>query len=266
MEGSRLSPVLVTVLVIVIAVAIIVAMGIVSVPVGHVGLVIRFGGIDRMIYPGHPNIVIPGLEKTEFIDTRENSIEFDAATFSKQQQDVKISITIIYMLDRSKVGEMYKTIGTRDKVEKKLILPKSEHILKTVVSEYPTDMVHRNRNEISEKVISYLKKEIPEAVSIVAVNLKNITFSEEYTKAIEDKQRAEQMALKAEYDRQRALKEKEIAQIQGEAEKIRQQNIGAALTPLVIQNKWINKWDGKMPQVVTGDSGSLIYNMQNMGR
>ncbi|NTU60758.1 MAG: prohibitin family protein, partial [Caldiserica bacterium] len=79
-----------------------------------------------------------------------------------------------------------------------------------------------------------------------------------YTEAIESKQVAEQQVQESEYNRQKALKEKEIAQIQGEAEKIKQQSIGVSLTPLIIQSKWIEKWDGKMPSMVSGTNGIIV--------
>ena len=77
------------------------------------------------------------------------------------------------------------------------------------------------------------------------VNLVNITFSKEYTDAIERKQVAEQDALRAEYKRQEAMKNKEIAQVNAEAKKIEQQLVNQSLTQAILQNRWIEKWNRK---------------------
>jgi regulator of protease activity HflC (stomatin/prohibitin superfamily) len=144
--------------------------------------------------------------------------------------------------------------------------------VKSIVSLYPTDQIPLNREEIQKraedklksavgfetKIINGKEEKIVTGIDIKGVSLVNIVFSKQYTEAIESKQVAEQQVQESEYNRQKALKEKEIAQIQGEAEKIKQQSIGVSLTPLIIQSKWIEKWDGKMPSMVTGTNGIIV--------
>ena len=78
-------------------------------------------------------------------------------------------------------------------------------------------------------------------------------FSEEYDKAIEQKKIAEQAAITAEYNKQKA-------QLDSEANKYRNEG----LSKYVLMEKFLDKWDGVMPRVITGDSNlSTMITLDN---
>jgi regulator of protease activity HflC (stomatin/prohibitin superfamily) len=87
----------------------------------------------------------------------------------------------------------------------------------------------------------------------------DFSFSPQFSDAIEAKQTAEQLALKAErdLDRIKIEKEQKITQAQAEAESLRlqKQNVSPDLIKLrqiEAQMKAIEKWDGVMPRVTGG--------------
>ena len=80
----------------------------------------------------------------------------------------------------------------------------------------------------------------------------NHDFSDEFNHSIEAKKVAEQQALKAKYDLDRVKLE---AQAQNEKNK--------SLTPTVLQELFIEKWDGKLPNYWGG--GSLPLPVMNTG-
>lgn len=84
-------------------------------------------------------------------------------------------------------------------------------------------------------------------------------FSEEFNRAIEAKQVAEQQALKSKLDLERIKieKEQEITKAQAQAEALRLQK--QEVTPELIQLRQIEaqleairRWDGKLPNVTGG--------------
>ena len=79
----------------------------------------------------------------------------------------------------------------------------------------------------------------------------NHDFSDEFDKAIENKKVAEQGALKAKYDLQRV-------KLEAEAQKEKQKS----LSPLVLQEKAIDKWDGKLPNYFSGNQLPFITAQQ----
>ena len=72
---------------------------------------------------------------------------------------------------------------------------------------------------------------------------------------------ASESALKvlAENQRQRAHK---LAKIKADAEAYYNRTISASLSPLIIQEDWIEKWDGKLPSVQGGENMMPVINMK----
>ncbi len=90
-------------------------------------------------------------------------------------------------------------------------------------------------------------------VDVSGVSITDFQFSGDFSSAIEQKQVAQQRAQQAQYELQQAKVEadREIAKAQGqsEAQKLLQQT----LTPQLIQQQAITKWDGHLPSVVGGN-------------
>lgn len=247
-----------------------------TVEAGTVGVVYRFGAIKGYVTEGL-HFLVPFVDSVRPMSIQKQKIEFEAASFTKSAQEIKLIIAVNYRILEDKAPSIMGTIGDISQVENKVLGPKINDIVKSIVSQYPTDQIHLNREKIrleaTEKLngdVRYDKKmvdgkevEFDTGIVVEDVSLVNIEFSKQYTDAIEAKQVAEQKVQESEFNRQKALKEKEIAQIQGEAEKIKQQSIGVSLSPLIIQNKWIEKWDGKTPSVVTGTNGIIINPFDN---
>jgi regulator of protease activity HflC (stomatin/prohibitin superfamily) len=96
-------------------------------------------------------------------------------------------------------------------------------------------------------------------ISVVDVSIVNFKFSAQFTQAIENKQTAEQMALKAsrDLDRIKIEAQQKIAAAQAEAESLRlqRQNITQDLVELrriEAMQEAIRKWNGVLPQVTGG--------------
>ena len=89
---------------------------------------------------------------------------------------------------------------------------------------------------------SRFKKRLFISISFLkSLLITNHDFSEDFNKAIEDKKIAEQGALTAKFTLERM-------KLEAEAQKVKQ----ASLSPMVLQEMAINKWDGKMPQYFSG--------------
>ena len=96
-----------------------------------------------------------------------------------------------------------------------------------------------------------------------------ITPPQSLSAAIEAKNQAIQEALKAEnlVKQAQANAQIAIAKAQGEAEATKvkadaeayyNRTIAASLSPMIVQEDWIEKWDGKLPTVASSGSGMMI--------
>ena len=97
----------------------------------------------------------------------------------------------------------------------------------------------------------------PYGLSIEVFNIVNFDFSEEFNKAIEAKQTAQQSALKAEQDlaRIKAEAEQTVEKAKAEAEAYKLKN--EQITDKVIMMEFIDKWNGELPKVAS-DAGALF--------
>jgi len=90
------------------------------------------------------------------------------------------------------------------------------------------------------------------------VNLQNIDFSKEFNRVVEEKQIAEQQIKTAEYNRQRAEKDKATTILQAQAEAEKQRLLAVSTSRDVVELKWIEKWNGQLPTTVMGSSIPMV--------
>jgi regulator of protease activity HflC (stomatin/prohibitin superfamily) len=254
--------------------------GFAVIPAGNVGVVLRFGAVNGEVGEGL-HMLLPFVDHVEIISIQVQKFEDEFETFSKQQQNVYIKIAVNFTVDKTNIQNAYRQFGNLEKMTDKVVAPSVNQVIKSIIPNYPTDQIHLNRDKIRNEIKKRLNESLKEMaiedaggkegklfipINYTDVNLVNIGFSKEYTDAIERKQVAEQEVLRAEYKRQEASKNKEIAQINAEGKKIEQQLVNQSLTPAILQNRWIEKWNGILPQVMSGTGSGVILNMTDFNK
>lgn len=125
--------------------------------------------------------------------------------------------------------------------------PAIQESIKAVISKYTAEEVVISRTEVSEKSLSELQdKVLKYGIIIDSFNIINLTFSEEYSNAIEEKQVAEQKLATAKLESEAKIVEAEATQKANELLK-------QSLTDELILKQFIEKWDGKLPETYAGD-------------
>lgn len=241
------------------------------VPAGSRGVIFnQFKGVvkDRVLMEGI-HLIIPGVETVSRIEVRVQKQDFQAASASKDLQEVKVSLAVNYHLDPLKVADIFQQVGVD--YESKLISPGVQESIKAVAAMYNATELISKRPEVKEKVVSFLRGRLSGYhIVIDDVSITDFNFSPKFTEAIEAKQVAEQEALKKQYELQKAEQEASIevaraegekkaiiarAQGQAEAQKLLKVSVSPELIRLKeveAQMMAINKWDGKMPSVTGG--------------
>jgi regulator of protease activity HflC (stomatin/prohibitin superfamily) len=100
------------------------------------------------------------------------------------------------------------------------------------------------------------------------LSITNFDFSPEFNRAIEQKQVAQQEAEKQKYILQQAelQKQTEVARAEGTAQaaKLNAEALKVQGAGLVIAREWIEKWDGKLPNVYGGTGGGMIFDLSTL--
>jgi regulator of protease activity HflC (stomatin/prohibitin superfamily) len=177
---------------------------------------------------------------------------------SRDLQAVHTTIVLNFSLKPEKVGEVYTTLRTG--YEETVIEPIVKEAFKSASARFTAEELISKREAIKNEVREYLRNRMhPFGIDIVELSITDFEFSPEFNRAIEQKQTAEQLALKAkrDLDRIKIEAEQKVATARAEAEalRIQRQAVSAELVRLrevEAQMKAIEKWDGRLPNVTGG--------------
>lgn len=224
-----------------------------SVPAGHVGLLSMFGKIDGKTLDPGLNVVNPMAHVIDF-DIRQKSYDVKGDAGTKDLQNIHSVVTVNYRPTAETVAKLYTEVGAN--YAEILITPAALDRLKAVTSHFNAEELITKRNDVRSQVKAAVTEAIRERskgyVIVDDVVVKDFGFAASFTQAVEQKQVAEQSALKAknDLDRIKVEAEQKIATARAEAEafKLKSQQ----LTPVMIEMEAIAKWDGHLPQYMTG--------------
>lgn len=198
------------------------------------------------------------------IDVKVQKATTDAAAASSDLQDVSSTVAINYHIVPDRANAVYQSIGTQFK--ERIIDPAVQEVVKAVTARYTAEELITKRAAVSDAMKANLTKRLMEYnIAVDAFSIVGFSFSKIFMEAIESKQTAEQLALKAQRDLQRIKIEAEqkITAAKAEAESLRLQraNISQDLIELrkVEANlKAIEKWNGILPQVTGGGAMPFV--------
>ena len=231
------------------------------VPAGHVGVQVTLGEVKQSALPEGAQLVNP-ISNIKFVDVRLQRAELKAASAgTKDLQQVHTDIVVNYRLSGAKVPHIYKEFGLD--VDNKVLGPAINEAFKTVTAKYTSEELITKRDEVSLGITQHVSNKVaPFDITVSNVSLVNFGFSAEYQKAIEAKVIAMQQKQKAEQDLERIKVEaaSRIAQAEGEAKaiKIQAEAIQANGGSQYVQLQAIDKWDGKLPSTMLGNSTPFI--------
>lgn len=204
---------------------------------------------------------IPFLMGMKQIDVQIQKSEIEASAASSDMQEIKTHVAVNWSLSPDQVVKTYKTIGDEDDVLNRIIAPAVNEAFKSAISKKTAAEVLGKRMVLKQEIDDVLKTRlIAYGVTLNDVSIVNLTFSAEFTKAIEEKQIAEQQAEQAKYSAAKAIEDAKaqvnIARGQAESQRL----VKETITPALLQKMAIEKWDGKFPQVM-GAQGVPFLNM-----
>ncbi|MBQ3565780.1 MAG: prohibitin family protein [Oscillospiraceae bacterium] len=217
---------------------------------GHTGVVVNLGKVSTNVLEEGLHFKIPFVSEIVQVDNRVMKTEVESNAASKDLQNISSKVSINYRVNRSSSADIYKNVGSD--FTNVIVNPAIQECVKSVAAKYTAEQLITNRATVSTEMEEAISQKInPYGLSIEVFNIVNFDFSEEFNKAIEAKQTAQQEALKAEQDLARIKVEAEqtIEKAKAEAEAYNLKN--AQLTDKIIMMEFVEKWDGKMPSVIS---------------
>ena len=251
----------------------------VIIPTGFSGVRTTFGQISSQSVHNGFNWKIPFVQSIQKVNNKQQDVAFSDKIWSETKQRTAIyyeNIVVTYQINPEKSAWIYANVSNYDKslVNYNIVSSALKSSSKSL-----SDTDATNRSIIEPLCMKNLQKSLDEkygkeVVIINKVIINNADFEDSYNEAIAAKQKAQLEAEKQAIDNEKAVKKAEAdAQVQrtsaqaeadarlvkAEAEAKANELLEKSLTEQILQEAWINKWDGKVPEYVAGDSGSVLF-------
>lgn len=248
-----------------------------SIPTGHTGIVTTFGRVENYTYEAGIHTKAPWQQVIK-MDNRIQKSVVELSCFSSDIQEVATVYTINYQIEKANAQTIYRTIG--QDYYSTVIIPRIQESVKSVIAKYNAESLISSREKLSVEIKSILVEKLAAYnIEVIDASIENLDFSDTYTDAVEAKQVAEQNKLRAQIEQEQAILEAEAAAkravIEAEAEaevkkidadakayageKEAEANgkIADSLSSELIEYKYVEKWDGKLPTYVGGEGGTI---------
>lgn len=254
-----------------------------TVETGEVDVLSQFGKVYGTAEEGM-HFRLPLIQTYTKLIVRNTNYDFNQMSVSTKDMqsillDLKIQLTI------KDAENVYKAFKTR--YEEDLIRPRVNEIVQASISKYTIEEFISKRQELSTLVFKELQDEfIKYGFEVTNVSIVNHDFSLEYEKAVEAKKIAEQKVETAQFEQEKlkveAEKRIELEQLEQEKRIVEAENKiklatyeyqerelrakankieAESLSPNLLKKMEIEKWDGKLPQVV-GNGTLPVINMK----
>jgi regulator of protease activity HflC (stomatin/prohibitin superfamily) len=236
----------------------------VEIGAGERGVVLNFGAVQKDVLGEGLHFRIPVVQTVALMDVKVQKSLTHAAASSSDLQEVSSEVALNYHIIPDKANLVYQNIGIHFK--ERIIDPAVQEVVKAVTANYSAEELITKRPAVSEAMRATLSERLmTHNISVDAFSIVGFSFSKIFMEAIESKQTAEQLALKAkrDLDRIKIEAEQKITAATAEAESLRLQRANISLDLIELRKveanlRAIDKWNGILPQVTGGGAVPFI--------
>jgi len=216
---------------------------------GERGVLLQFGAVKDKVFGEGLYFKIPFIHSVVKMDVKMQKDEVSASASSKDLQVVTSRIALNYHLAPELVNKVWQEVGKN--YNSRIIAPSIQEAVKATTAKFTAEELITKREDVKEQIKANLTERLfANYIMVDEFNIIDFYFSPAFNDAIEAKVTAEQLKLKAERDLERIKIEKQqkISEAEGKAQAIRIEAQALMANPKVVELRWIEKWNGEVPQ------------------
>ena len=209
-----------------------------------------------------------------FIQHKEYKEENSFVVNSKDGSEFSVSPIMNYSVQREKVPAIFaKYRRSLEEIEEGFLKTAVYDAFRLATNKYTADGLIGNREVFEVEVRRLLEGQLLKEGFVINQFTSNLVYPDSFKKAINAKNNAVQAALMAENKVKQAEAEAKIkvatangnaeallanARAEAESNRLRQQT----LTPMLLQQQWIEKWKGQVPTTQLGTNTQVLYGLK----
>jgi len=240
---------------------------------GERGIRFHFGKASDEVQSPGAYVYFPFFAGMTKVNVQVQKSEVEASAASKDMQEIVTHVAVNWSISPDKVVTIFKNVGNEDDILKRIIIPAVNETTKQAAAQRTAEDALIHRLDMKKDIDLGLKDRLAGyGITLHDVSIVNFKFSDEFTKAIERKQIAEQRAKESEYEAQQAIQkakaaanlakgEAEATLTRAKAEAEAQKLLKMNLTKEVLNLEYLKKWNGALSTVLTGSGSGVMLNM-----
>jgi prohibitin 1 len=177
----------------------------------------RLGGVKETTVGEGTHFLIPWLQKPFIFDIRTRPHTFSSISGTKDLQMVNLTLRVLSRPDVNSLPTIFQNLGLE--YDEKVLPSIGNEVLKAVVAQFNADQLLTERPKVSAMVKDSLIKRAKDFnIMLDDVAITHLSYGAEFSRAVEQKQVAQQEAERSKFVVMKAEQERRAAIIRAEGE------------------------------------------------
>ena len=243
------------------------------IPAGYVGVQYSVnGGVQDEVLTQGWHLVSPTKKVTLYsvatetfvmsADERDGSKDNESFDLTCSDGTVNVDFEMQYTFDPNQVTNVFNKYRGVDgeTVISTNLRSKIKTIANEVLSRYTVLEAHlEKKSEVNKSLTEALREELGQlGIFVESATLPATRVSDSIQQSINARTQKAQELEAEKLNQEKAILEQETARINAETERIKNEEISKSLTKEMLTQQFLNKWDGVLPKVMSGDATSIV--------
>ena len=223
------------------------------------GVLSTFGKMNDQVVEDGLHLKVPFIQTIKKVNVQQKKFDGKENSYTRDVQTSEVEYTINYDLVRENVSKLMKNVG--EDYHNRIVVPFIRSAMKEAFGNFAATEIVENRDAVRREIENTLRRTLDSNYfHNIQFQLVDIDFDDDFETAIKEKQVAEQNALKAKNVTIQVEEQAKQTKIKAEAdaEAMRIKANALERNPKLVNYEAVQKWDGKMPQYMLGNSVPFI--------